>query len=204
MRVEHVDGVIGDALHQQAELLLALLEGFLGHLAIGQVAGDLGETKQGAALAVDDRIDHHMGPEQRTVLAHPPTLTFKAPLLHSRVQRPLRQAGGAVLIGIETGEMLAQDLGLRVALETPGARVPAGDDARWVGHVDGVVDHSVDEQAKTLFLVHEWGLGGVLKHLAGASVWTFAEYGTSLAPGKIIELWERNTQVSQAIHKPKP
>ncbi|MNP49973.1 hypothetical protein D3C76_1441970 [compost metagenome] len=114
-----------------------------------------------------------MGPEQRAVLAHPPALAFKAPLMHGGVQRPLRQAGGAVLIGVETGEMLAEDLGFLVALETPGAGVPTGDDARWVGHVDGVVDHRVDEQAKALFLVHEWDLGGVLKHLAGASVWTF-------------------------------
>lgn len=37
VRVEHIDGVVGDTLDQQAELLLALLEGFFGHLAIGQV-----------------------------------------------------------------------------------------------------------------------------------------------------------------------
>ncbi len=173
LRVEHVDGVIGDALHQQAKLLLALLEDFLGHLAVSQVAGDLGEAEQGAGLAVDDRIDHHMRPEQRAVLAHPPALAFETPLMQGGVQRPLRQTGGAVLIGVETGEMLAEDLGLLITLETLGTGVPAGDDARRVGHVDGVVDHRVDEQAKALLLVDEWGLGGILKHLAGASVWIF-------------------------------
>ncbi len=40
--VEHVDGVVGDALHQQPELFLAFLEDLLGGLALGQVPRDLG------------------------------------------------------------------------------------------------------------------------------------------------------------------
>lgn len=164
VRVEHVDGVVGDALYQQAKLLLALLEGLLGHLAIGQVTGDLGETEQGAGLAVDDRVDDHVGPEQRPVLAHPPALAFETALAQGSVQCPLRQASGAVLVGVETGKMLAEDLGLLIALEAPGTGVPTGDDARGVGHVDGIVDHGVDQQPKTLFLVDAGSLLIVLKH----------------------------------------
>ena len=42
--VEHVNGVVGHALHQQTELLLAFLEGLLGFLSLGQVSRDLGKA----------------------------------------------------------------------------------------------------------------------------------------------------------------
>ena len=53
--IEHVDGVVGDALHQQPELLLAFLERLLGFLALGQVARDLGiaENLAGRAIGSD-------------------------------------------------------------------------------------------------------------------------------------------------------
>ena len=44
--VEHVDGVVGNTLHQQPELLLALLERFLGGFAFGQVARNLGKADE--------------------------------------------------------------------------------------------------------------------------------------------------------------
>ena len=47
LRVEHVDRVVGDALHQQAEPLLAFAAAPpRACLALGDVAGDLGEAEQ--------------------------------------------------------------------------------------------------------------------------------------------------------------
>jgi hypothetical protein len=40
--VEHVDGVVGDALYEEPELLFAELELPLGLLAFGEIARDLG------------------------------------------------------------------------------------------------------------------------------------------------------------------
>ena len=75
-RVEHVNGVVGDTLHQQPELLLALLERILGGLAFGQVARDLGKANEFAGRRAD-RIDDHVGPETRAVLADPPAFAFE-------------------------------------------------------------------------------------------------------------------------------
>ncbi|MNU96316.1 hypothetical protein D3C71_863480 [compost metagenome] len=57
----------------------------------GDVARDFGKTQQ-RALVVVDGIDHHVGPEQRAVLAHPPPFGFKAALFAGGGQSALRQA----------------------------------------------------------------------------------------------------------------
>src|ERR1700677_2006860 len=44
--VDHVDGVVGDALHKEPELLFAELELPLGILAFGEVARDLGVSQE--------------------------------------------------------------------------------------------------------------------------------------------------------------
>jgi hypothetical protein len=107
IRSEHVDGVVRDALHQQAELLLTLLEDFFGHFTIGQITGDLGKSQQ-FSRRVNNRINHHVGPEVRAVLAYAPAFAFESPFVNRRVQRPLGQTGTAVLIGVEAREMLAE------------------------------------------------------------------------------------------------
>src|SRR5690606_7719898 len=71
--VEHVDGVIGDALDEKPELLLAAAQGFLGTFALGEIAGDLGEADV-LAIRRADRIDHHMGPEAVPVATYAPAL----------------------------------------------------------------------------------------------------------------------------------
>ena len=145
---EHEDGVVGDALHQQAELLLALLEDFLGHLAVGQVTGDLGEAEQFAGR-VHDRIDHHVAPETAAVLANAPAFPLETSFMDGRVQRALGQTVTAIVLGVEARKMLAENLGFLVPLETLGTRVPAGNDAVGVDHVDRVVDHRVDQQPES-------------------------------------------------------
>ena len=90
--VEHVDGVVGDALHQQPELLLALPERLLGGLAFGQVARDLGKADQ-LAGRLADRIDDDVGPEARAVLADAPAFALELAFARGGLQRPRRQAG---------------------------------------------------------------------------------------------------------------
>src|SRR5262249_7230302 len=52
-RAQHVDRIVGDALDQQAELLLAAPQRLLSSAALGEVAGDLGEADQ-PAVGGDD------------------------------------------------------------------------------------------------------------------------------------------------------
>ncbi|MNU94381.1 hypothetical protein D3C71_843620 [compost metagenome] len=153
IRSEHVDGVIRDALHQQAKLLFALLECFFGHFTVGQIAGDLGKTEQ-STRRVAYWVDHHVAPEARAVLAHPPALSFETSFANRRVQRPLGQTGTAIVFGVELREMMTENFGFFITLETPGASVPAADDARGINHVDRIVDHRIDQQTKARFIIH--------------------------------------------------
>ncbi|MNP29053.1 hypothetical protein D3C76_1220610 [compost metagenome] len=99
----------------------------------------------------------------RAVLAHPPALTFETPFSERRVKRPLGQPGTAIVVGIETREMLAENLGFFIALEAPGASVPASDDAIGINHVDRVVDHRIDQQSKAA-VVNCVGPGSIFTH----------------------------------------
>src|SRR6185503_282487 len=107
---------------------LRLLQRGLGVALLGDVAGDLGEADQLAGV-VEDAVDHDVGPEQAAVLAHPPALGLVAADLRGGVERARRQPGGAVALGIEAREVLADDLLAGIALDAPRPGVPARDDA---------------------------------------------------------------------------
>ena len=62
---------------------------------LGQVARDLGEAEQRAGV-VDERGDHHVGPEARAVLAHAPALVLEAAVLAA--PSPARVRGQPVAI----------------------------------------------------------------------------------------------------------
>ena len=108
-RIEHEDGVVGDALDQQAELLLAPSQGFLGRFALGDVAGDLGEAEQ-VSVFVTDGVDDDAGPEAAAVLANPPAFRLVLPFRHGGGERLLRHSCLPILFGVEAGEVLADDL----------------------------------------------------------------------------------------------
>lgn len=150
-QIEHVDRVVGDALHQQPELFLAAAQRFLRGAALGQVAGNLGKPEQPAGR-IADRIDHHIGPEAAAVLAQAEPLGLEPADGRGRVQGTRRQSRGAVFLGIEAGEMLADDLGGCIALEPLGAGIPARDRAGRIEHVDRVVGDRIDQDAITLSL----------------------------------------------------
>src|SRR6185436_11515718 len=90
-------------------------------------------------------------PEAPAALAHAPAFRCIAALLGRRLQRFLRQARGAVLLGKEPGEALADDLLRRVAVDAFGARIPVDDAPLRVEAIDGVVADPVDHRAHLLF-----------------------------------------------------
>ena len=61
------------------------------------------------------------------------------------MRRPSRSA---ILVGVEAGEMLADDLRFRIALGPLGTGVPVGHDPFEVEHEDGVIRDALDEMAK--------------------------------------------------------
>ena len=127
-RGQQVVEIMRDAAGQLAERVhllrleerrLRLLERLLRLPPLGEVACDLGEADQPPG-PVTHRVDHHVGPEPAAVLADPPAFRLETALRLGGAQRPLRQAGLPVLVGVETREMLAEDLAGDVALGAAG------------------------------------------------------------------------------------
>ena len=132
-----------DPLHLR-QRLLRRPQLLLGGVALGDVAGDLGEAHVPAL--VPDRVDHDVGAEARAVLAHAPAFGLVAALARGGGQGPVRLAGGAVLGGVELREVLPEHLGVGIALDPFAAGVPAEDDARRVEHVDRIVGDPGQQQ----------------------------------------------------------
>ncbi len=141
-------GQLADRLHllRLEQGLLRPFQGLLGLVLVGDVAGDLGEADQ-FALLVADGVDHHVGPETLAVAPHAPTLALETPVHRRLLQVAGRDAGGAVLFGVEAREVLTQDVVGLVALEALGPGVPARHVAGGVQHIDGVVVDRVDQHA---------------------------------------------------------
>ena len=133
VREGEVEVVGGRLQHQRRAVLL------------GAVAGDLGKAHEPAAVA--DRVDDHVRPEARAVLAQAPALGLKAAGLPRRREPPPGQARRPVLGGVEAGEVAPDDLGGGVALGALGPRVPVHHHALGREHVDRVVRHPLHEQA---------------------------------------------------------
>ncbi len=135
---QQVVEIMGDAAGQLPDRLqlLRLEQGLAGLLqlllrlqALGDVAGHLGEAGQGSGI-VADRVDDHMRPEPRPVLADPPSFLLESPDPRRRSPRlTAGSAGRPVLIRVEAGEMLADDLRRRVALDALGPGIPTADPA---------------------------------------------------------------------------
>src|SRR5687768_4628651 len=148
--------IVGDSAGQLAQRLqlLGLEQGrprFLqllgGAAPLRDVAGDLGEAEQLAPFIVDG-VEDDARPEARTVLADPPRLLLIFALRDGGGERPLRLAGGAVLVRIEAREMLADDLVGLVALDRLRPRIPVRDEAVRIDHVESVILDALDEGAE--------------------------------------------------------
>src|SRR5207237_2630094 len=130
-------GAAALVLRQQARLLLLheLALRLLGLLSLGDVARDLGEAAQLSALVVD-RGDDDVRPEAAAVLAQAPPLFFVDAGAAGDLELALRVVRLLVSLGIENREVLADDLGWRVALDPLGAGVPGDDVPGRVKHED--------------------------------------------------------------------
>jgi hypothetical protein len=145
--VQHEDRVFAHALHQQAEAFLALAQLVLVVAPLRQVAGDLGEADERAALVAHGG-DDDVGPEQRSVLADPPALVLERAVPGRHLQLVRGYVAREGVGRIETGEMAADDLVGAIALEALRAGVPRQDVSFGIEHEDGVVAHALHEQAK--------------------------------------------------------
>src|SRR5438445_330309 len=92
------------------------------------VAREFGEPNQ-RSIFVPDRIDDLTGPEDAAVFASAPPLGLPFALLLGSLQRAGRYIGQAILIVVQHGEMLAEDLVRGIALEALGSGVPTDDGA---------------------------------------------------------------------------
>src|SRR6185312_321889 len=77
--VEHEDGVVADAVDEQAQAQLATAQLLLDAAALAQIARDLGAAAQ-RARGIVQRRDDDARPEARAVLAQAPAFLFVAPL----------------------------------------------------------------------------------------------------------------------------
>src|SRR5688572_20567075 len=149
LRIEHVDSAIANTLDQEPELLLAGEERALGFLLLADIARDLGESDK-RAVPVPYRVDNDACPETRAVLAHTPALGFIFALFTGGAKRARRQSGLAILVGEEAGEMLADDLVGFIALEAARSRIPGGDTAVRLEHIEGVIGDRIDQKLEFL------------------------------------------------------
>lgn len=122
--IEHENGVIGDILHQKAKLLFAAAHGLLRQIAVGEIAGDFGETNQ-PALVIAHRVDDDMGPEAFAIFAQTPVFAFKTAFFSGDGEIAFRDAVLAVLLAVENREMLADNFGFAIALEPRRTLIPA-------------------------------------------------------------------------------
>ena len=144
-RVEQVDGIIGHALNQHAKMSLAVGQGPLRGMSLGEVPGDLRKADKCPGLVVDG-IKNRGDPEPGAVLADPPAFGLEAADLPRLRERFLRQPGVPVLPGEELREVPADDFVRCVAFHPFGAGIPACDDALGREHVQGVVGNTLDQE----------------------------------------------------------
>src|ERR1700722_7848330 len=147
IEVQHIKRVIGHALNQQTELPLAFTQSLERRLSLGDVAGDFSKTQQIAVFA-PDRIDDNRGPESSSILAHTPAFAFVATILESDLKNAHRQPGGAILLGIKTREVLSDDFVRGITLHPLCAHIPIRYNSTRLDHIDGVIDHALDQQAE--------------------------------------------------------
>ena len=164
LQIQHIDGVVGHAFHQQAEALLLLALRAQHRLLFGAVARNLGVADQLAAV-VAHRVNDDVRPEGAAVFAVAPALIFETAGAIRRLQVFFRDMRLTILGAVEAGEVLADDLFRHVAFGALRAGVPVHHQAVVIQHIDGVVGDAFHQQAEARFLL---ALFALLRLLLGA------------------------------------
>src|SRR6201999_2889725 len=136
---------LSDSLHllRCCQLLLGLFQHFLGLMALGDVASDLGKADK-LSFIVLNGIDDDQSPKLRSVFANAPTFCFVFTFLRSSPKRHRRDAVLSVLFGVKAAEMLADNFFGSVALDTFGAGIPRRNDTRRIQLENCVINHGLD------------------------------------------------------------
>ena len=111
-------------------LRLRRLQRALGVPPFGDVARDLRKTDQGALL-VADRIDDTFAQNMLPSLRTRRPSAFEASFRERGTERPRRQPGRPVGVGVEAGEMLADDFVRGIALDALARRHSSSKRCRW-------------------------------------------------------------------------
>src|SRR5206468_8077556 len=93
---------------------------------------------------VEERRDHDVGPEARSVFADTPSFVLEAALAGGYLELPRGLAPRDIFGGVENREVATDDLVSAVPLETLGTLVPTQDVAGSVEDEDGVIHHALD------------------------------------------------------------
>jgi hypothetical protein len=114
-------GQVGTLRHPAGVLCLiaGCLKGLLRRSALGDVAGNLGESEQVSAL-VTDRVDDDACPKAAAVFSNPPPFGLVFAFRHGGGKRLLRHPCLLILFRVEAGEVQADDFLGFVALEPFG------------------------------------------------------------------------------------
>ena len=144
--IEHVDGVIGDALHQQAKAHLLLPLFALLLLLPGAVAADRSKPNQLSGL-VADRIDDHVCPEAAAIFTTAPAFVFVTSGGDGDIKFALRLTATAILFVVKQGGMLSNNFVWPVTKDVQTPAVPAGDRSVRFKHGNRVVDHALYQHA---------------------------------------------------------
>jgi hypothetical protein len=154
-------GVAPDAhargLGQRTETHLAFAQRLFLAPALGDVPGQHREAAR-RALFVPQMADQRAAPEPRPVLAHAQAVQLATALRRGLREQLPRHAGLTVFRGVEGGHRLAEDLVGGVPGGAGRARVPAGDVAFRIQHVDRVVPHALHQQLEALPFVAQLAL----------------------------------------------
>ena len=92
----------------------------------GYVTGNLGEADVSAAIIME-RIDYYAGPEAGSILADAPAFAFKFALCGCRRECPCRQPLRPIFVGVEPGEVLAENFVALISFDAFRTGVPAPD-----------------------------------------------------------------------------
>src|SRR3569623_142956 len=155
---DHENCVVRDALHQEAETLLAFAQRFLRCSPLGDIACDLGETNEVAGI-VSNRVYDNTCPKTSPIFADPTPLVLEFSFIQRRLQRSGRNTRRLVLRRIKAGKVLTNDLMGSVALEALCTGIPATHVAFRSQHVNSVVAHTGYKKLEALLI--RYGIGQI-------------------------------------------